>query len=211
MLRLRRRLPPDGETAAAPRFACCRLGQGPWRRSGCGTTSCSPKAWARTSKAPRRSRRQHARSALARPAASARPPRQADHEPDRRSASAATSCRSAVPISTRTSSTRWPTRSLADIMAAAHRRHEPGLCRRRPPDGRSAPAAARRSLAGAVLSDDDAGHGRRRPADRHQSLRPTGRRSLQEAHERKLAAGNQQTGTRAHGNYACAGWDTTAG
>ena len=43
---VRRCLPPDGEEHATPRFASCRSGPKHSKRSGCGTTSCWPKAWA---------------------------------------------------------------------------------------------------------------------------------------------------------------------
>jgi hypothetical protein len=56
----------------------------------------------------------------------------------------------------------------------------------------------------AVLSDDDARHGRLGPADRHQRARPAWRRSLQETHER---IPTEMTPWPPR----CAGWDTLAG
>ena len=43
-------------------------------------------------------------------------------------------------------------KTLPDVLMAALAGHEPGLCRRRPPDGRSASAAARRAYAWASYS-----------------------------------------------------------
>ena len=111
VLRLRRRVPPDGDDSAAPRSACCRPGARGWKRSGCGTTSCSPKAWASTSAGATpltvvNTRDLHSRGQqhqegrrdklITNVIVDQRAPRSAVGRP--------------LASSTRTSSTRWPTR-----------------------------------------------------------------------------------------------------
>ena len=78
-------------------------------------------------------------------------------------------------------------KTLPQISWRGDRRHESGLSRRQSPDGRHSPAAARRVHARPVVPNADAGHGGRRPADRHQPVRPAGRRGVQAEYECDLA------------------------
>ena len=78
-------------------------------------------------------------------------------------------------------------KTLPDILAAAIAGTNKAYADDGRPHGRHPPAAAGRSLAGPALPDADAGHRGRRPADRHQPLRPAGRRGVQEEHERQAS------------------------
>ena len=174
---LRRRLAPDGSPPRGDNPRAFHLGQA----AGGGR----PLVRSASGREPRQGRpgsdaadgRQHPRPALPRPAAPGRPPRQADHQPDRRAVRPAGVGHREIGLRP------GPAQRIGRQDAARHPPcracgHEPGLCRRPSAHGRPPPAAAGRSVARAALPDVHAGHGRRGPADRHQSLRPAGRRGV---------------------------------